>query len=135
MRTLATIGLGLGSFLLWSGCTIGEVNPGIQQEDTTWIEKGKTTRAEIVAKFGEPDFTGTAENVGQYAEYRLAGEAPLSVEPRPVGPFPQSYQPPARSEPEVQSLKDMFWVVYSDQGVVQDYGVGPTPFRRTQSHP
>lgn len=109
------------------GCAIGEAPQRIRPADTAWIQKGQTTRNEIVGKFGEPTFRGTREEVGQYAEYRWRPESMPALQPTPSGPFPQAYRPPARTTPEAEALGERFWVVYDEQGVVEDFGFGFPP--------
>ncbi len=109
-----------------SGC-VGEGVKTIRPEDTTWIQRGKTTRQEVVAKFGEPSFVGTIQGEGQYAEYNPPRPPAPSLEPRPAGPLPQSYQPPAQAAPGGGALGERFWVIYDAGGVVKDYGIGPPP--------
>lgn len=86
--------------LLALGCAAQTMERAIQPEDTTWIQRGQTSRDAVVLRFGEPDLmtsvTGEA-GFGQYAEYvprpapsqRLATE----VEPRSRGATPQVFQP------------------------------------------
>ncbi len=127
MRTLLT-GIGILLFVIqMSGCVTGDDAQRIRPEDTTWIQKGQTTQKEIIAKFGQPQFTGTQKGVGQLAEYTYSPPAPVGLEPRPSGPFPQAYTPPAQTRPETEALKERFWVLYDSQGIVQDFGFGAAP--------
>jgi len=106
------------------GCVIGEAPKKIRPADTTWIQNGQTTRAQIEEKFGKPQFSGTHQGVGQHVEYTYSPPSSMGLEPRPSGPFPQAYQPPARTMPQAQAARERFWVTYDAQGIVQDFGFG-----------
>ena len=109
------------------GCVVEDHTLVIRPDDTTWIQKGQTTRQEVIERFGAPRFTGTLEGEGQYAEYSPPGPGVASLEPRPEGPFPQTYRPPADTMPGAEALGERLWLVYDNQGIVQDFGFGAPP--------
>lgn len=115
------------SLLFTAACVVGEVERRITPQDTAWIEKGRTTRDQVVAKLGEPAFTGTHQGVGQYAEYTIPPPARLALEPTQSGPFPQVQRAPVDTVPEAEALGDRFWLIYDAQGVVEDFGFGSPP--------
>ncbi len=107
-----------------SGCVVGEVEPRIAPDDTTWIQKGHTTQEQVIARFGQPDLTIRRDDGGQYAEYTITDDLMAQLEPRPEGPFPQTYRPPVQTMPGAEALRERFWVIYDSQGIVQDFGFG-----------
>ncbi len=117
------------SLLSLVACVVGEVERRITTQDTVWIEKGRTTREQVLAKFGEPAFTGTHQGVGQYAEYTVPPRARLTLAPVQSGPFPQVQRAPVDTVPEVKALGDRFWVIYDARGIVEDFGFGSPPKR------
>ena len=119
------------------GCA--EEGNRIIPDDVTWIEKERTTRAEVVARFGSPPvefplssgFTTTAttatititdsdghtkptQTTTQIQRPRLRRKAMYVYTHRNAVGFP-FYD-------NVQFTQSQFWVVYDEKGVVQDYG-------------
>ena len=122
------------------------MQPRIRPEDTTWIQRGHTTREEIMAKFGEPDHSMMKEDQtgpGEYVEYGLplmpdiyaarGYTSPFEPRPRGGGPVgganPQVYRPPIESIkfPSPAETVQPFWLLYDTQGVVGDFGFGTPP--------
>lgn len=126
-RDSLTSSLIIPSLLFTAACVVGEVERRITPQDTVWIEKGRTTRDQVVATFGEPSFTGTQQGVGQLAEYAVPPPARVTLEATQSGPFPQVQRPPVSAPSEAQALRDRFWVIYNEAGVVQDFGFGSPP--------
>lgn len=125
MREVVIRSLVILSLLLSTACVVGDVERRITPKDTAWIEKGRTTREQVLAKFGEPTFTETYKEMGQYAEYAAPPTERLSLEPIPSGPFPQVQRPPGGTVSEPRSLGDRFWILYDAQGIVESFGFGP----------
>ena len=82
--------LGLfGVVFIVSSCAIAETGRSIKSQDVTWIQKGKTTRAEIVERFGGPtsempDWAGmqyqvTSITTATQTTSNKDGESPQSV--------------------------------------------------------
>ena len=53
-------------------CVVGKDVQRITPPDTVWIEKGRTTREQVLAKFEEPTSTGTHQGVGHVVLHRTA---------------------------------------------------------------
>ena len=142
----------LALLFLMSGCATGKIEHQITLQDTAWIQKRITTRSEIEARFGSPNFE-VPEYAGSTHE-TSATSTPRSDEDSPTtkGIVSQSpkdtkatYLPPL-SEAEMspsyataQTKQDRFWVIYDEKNVVKDFGftVPPTtpPAARTNAQP
>ena len=124
-----------------SSCIGKPLAPRVSVEDTTWIVLGKTTRDEVVTRFGRPDSSSNVQidaDHGDYAEYGPAlapdvyeGRGYTSpFEPRPRGggveqlggAQPQVFRPPLESIRSPSRDGPVFWVLYDPQGVVKDFG-------------
>ncbi len=109
-------------------CVVGKNGPGITSQNSAWIEKGRTTREQVVTRFGEPAFLGMYKGVGEYAEYTVSSPTPLTLEPTQGGPQPQVHRSPVDiSVNDIGKSDDRFWVIYNAQGVVHDLGFGAPP--------
>ncbi len=121
------------------GCAASVMERTIRPEDTAWIQNGQTTREQVIAKFGEPNFVATktgdfGTGAGEYVEYRQptpvghssAGGLSLEVRPR-GGRTAQVYQPPLESLQPSPATGPAFWVRYDAQGVVKASGFGSSP--------
>ena len=121
------------------GCATAEQGMRIIPDDVTWIEKERTTRAEVVARFGLPrvEFpqssaftttttTATITTIASEGHPKIVPTATPIQRPtrlrkatyvythRDAGGFP-FYD-------NVQFTQSQFWVLYDEKGVVQDYG-------------
>jgi len=127
--------------LLLPACVTDDAVIRIRPEDTTWIQRGQTTREQVIAKFGEPSLTLAQRDeasLGQYVEYRPSpspqaygerGGSQVFV-PIPQGPFPQVYpsaEQSGRLSEQLQPLGDRFWLRYDARGIVTDFGFGARP--------
>ena len=121
------------------GCATAEEGTRIMPDEVTWIEKEKTTRAEIVARFGSPPvefpqssgFTTTSTTTTitttdldghvQTAQTTTQVERPSSLR---KATYAYTRRNPARFPfyDNERSTQSEFWVVYDERGVVQDYG-------------
>jgi len=122
---------------LLSACVTDNTIRRIRPDDTTWIQRGETTREQVKEKFGEPRLTlaGREGDQGQYAEYSSSpsihtygerGGSQVFV-PIPQGPFPQVYPSSEQAglpNRQLQPLGDRFWLRYNAQGIVEDFGFG-----------
>ncbi len=109
-------------------CVGGKNVADINSQNTDWIEENRTTREQVVTKFGEADFSGVYKGVGEFAEYTVSSPTPLTLEPTQVGTQPQVHRSPGDiSVNDVGKSDDRFWVIYNAQGVVHDFGFGAPP--------
>ena len=118
----------LVSLFVLCACAIGNGEKNITSQDILWIEKGRTTRDQVVTKFGEPAFIGVYKGVGEYSEYTVPQRTTLILQPIQSGPFPQVQRPPIDTTvPQAESPANRFWVIYYAQGIVHDFGFGTPP--------
>jgi len=119
------------------GCATDDTVVRILPVDTTWIQRGQTTREQVIAKFGEPRLIlQNGDGVeGQFAEYGSSPTVPSYGQrggsqvlvPIPQGSFPQVYPTAEQAgilNRELQPLGDRFWLRYDAQGIVHDFGFG-----------
>jgi hypothetical protein len=126
--------------MLLAGCAT-DARTVISGEDTKWIERGKTTKQEVLAYLGRPDLTVVGSNEELDGEsvvyqphlssesYRTGGLA-SPFEPRPRGSLPQVHRPPIESLQApalLRSESGQFWIVYDRDDIVRDYGFGILP--------
>ena len=128
--------------LLSYGCATGDEGKRIIPDDVTWIEKERTTRAEVVARFGLPPFefpqtsgfttTSTATTITtRDAEGHIKTIQTTTQIQRPTRLRKATYAYSRRDGAHRQSTQSQFWVVYDERGVVQDYGfLGGPPIIR-----
>jgi len=142
MRLAVLIVIG---FVLF-GCATAEQGKRITLDDVTWIEKERTTRAEVVARFGSPPvefpqssgFTITSTAITA----RASEGHPKTVQTTTQIQGPTHLRkavyvythrdPPAFPFYDNQITQSQFWVVYDEKGVVQDYGFLGDPSITTQ---
>ena len=127
----------LALLFLMSGCATAEIKPQITPNDTAWIQKGLTTRSQIEARFGSPNFE-VPEYVGSTHE-TSATSAPRSDVDGPTTKGIVSQSPKdtkatylhSESSSNVQTPEDRFWVTFDANNVVKDFGfAGPPTARR-----
>ncbi|HEX8750029.1 MAG TPA: hypothetical protein VF732_02865 [Nitrospira sp.] len=129
----------LALLFLMSGCATAEMKHQITPEDTAWIQKGTTTRTEVEARFGSPNF-----EVPEYAgstHDTTSATTPRSDKDSPATKTTVDVQPPKDSKatyvhPEsssnVQTQEDRFWVTFDANNLVKDFGfAGPPAARRS----
>src|SRR5215467_1860869 len=121
------------------GCATAEYGKRIVPDEVRWIEIERTTRAEVVARFGFPPVefpqssgfrttsqtttTSTTDLEGHIKTVQVTTQVQ-----RPTRSRKATYVY-NRREPSVFPFYDnlqvtqcQFWVVYDEKGVVQDYG-------------
>jgi hypothetical protein len=139
MRLLYAIGVTL---VLW-GCATDEQGRLISRDEVSWIQKGMTTRSQVIERFGSPRFetplqssthstttttTATADGQSQTTTTTVHVDEP------PKGT--KAIYPYTRSRStlpfDIKVRTSQFWLVYDENGVVQDYGfVGDVPVTAT----
>ena len=126
------------SLIVLCSCVTGEPDQRIAPDDVGWIQKGQTTREQIIAKFGPPTFKmprRVDQGPGEYAAYRF--EPPTEVlQPRPRGALPRVFHPPTeRMSPygTFQMFRPSFWIIYDARGIVEDFGFGFPPSAQGQT--
>jgi len=121
------------------GCATVQQGKQFTPDEVTWIEKGKTTRAEIRAKFGSPRFefphyqsSGFTTTSTATTTKALEGNTQTTQTTTQVQHPPQQTKATyvytradATADPfygNVQTTQSQFWLIYDEKGVVQDYG-------------
>ncbi|WP_173051269.1 hypothetical protein [Nitrospira sp. KM1] len=102
-------------------------------DQITWIENGKTTRAEIVSRFGDPDLVETTKTGTMVTYQSTASKRPLppveipTVQPGPLGTTAVTSKPIERSlgsddstTPKSEWITHEIHIRYDENGVVQD---------------
>ena len=126
------------AFVLF-GCATAEQGKRLVPDEVRWIEKERTTRAEVVARFGLPPvefpqssgFTPTSKTTTITTTDLEANTKTVQVTTPPQHPrrSRKATYVYTRRAPSVFPFYDnlqvaqcQFWVVYDEKGVVQDYG-------------
>jgi hypothetical protein len=125
--------------LLLPACANVEIGRRITSDDVAWIQKGKTTRAEILERFGPPMSEGPDYNTMQFhtkttttthnSGDNQVSETTTTIEP--VNKLTKAVYLHTQSEGGVfvgiKTTQEQFWVQYDERGIVQDYGLAPGP--------
>jgi hypothetical protein len=139
MRLLYAIGVTL---VLW-GCATDEQGRLISRDEVTWIQKGITTRSQVIERFGPPRFetplqssthstttttTATAEGQSKTTTTTVHVNEPLKGT-KVIYPYTRSR---STLPFDIKVRTSQFWLVYDENGLVQDYGfVGDVPVTAT----
>ena len=132
MIAMVVLGLAL------SGCATEEQGRRIRQEEVTWIEKGVTTRSQVVERFGSPRLEMPLPSTTTSTTTTTAtvdGKPETTITTVQVNEAPKRTKATYlynRSESRIPFYGKIhttqFWLVYDETGVVQDYGfVGEVP--------
>jgi hypothetical protein len=135
MRAARVVVIALMALVLYS-CATAEQGTRITSDEVAWIEKGKTTRAEVVAKFGPPrvefpqssDFISASTTMQLQRLPRLRKAAYIYLH-RDTAGFP-FYE-------DLGVTQSEFWIVYDEEGVVRDHRFlvsQPDPPLETRQH-
>jgi hypothetical protein len=124
------------AFVLY-GCAAAEQGKRIIPDEVTWIEKGRTTRAEVVARFGLPPVefpqssgitsTSTTTTTTDLQGHTKTIQVTTQIQ-RPMRLRKATYVYTRREAAgfpfydNLQLTQCQFWVVYDEKGVVQSYG-------------
>src|SRR5829696_6316843 len=128
MRAARVVVIALMALVSYS-CATAEQGTRITPDEVAWIEKGKTTRAEVVAKYGSPpvefpqssDFISASTTMQPQRLPRLRKATYVYIH-RDTAGFP-FYE-------DLGVTQSEFWIVYDDEGVVRDH-----KFLRSQPDP
>jgi hypothetical protein len=121
------------------GCATGDQGLRIVPDEVRWIEKERTTRAEVVARFGWPrvefpqssGFTASPTTTTTTITDSEGDTKTIQITTqiqRPTRPKKATYVYMRRDAAvfpfydNLQWKQCQFWVVYDEKGVVQDYG-------------
>ncbi len=125
--------------LVLCGCVADEYGRLISRDEVTWIQKGVTTRSQVVEKFGSPRFevplhssttsTTTTTTARPDGQARITTTTVHVDEPSMGNRAIYPYTRLESTVPfDVKARTSQFWLLYDEHGVVQDYGfVGDGP--------
>jgi hypothetical protein len=119
--------------VLMSGCAPKVEHPTTMAH-TAWIQKGITTRSQIEARFGRPNFE-VPEYEGSTPETALTSKPRDDVHaPATTSTVKQSpkdtkatYVPSLPEAESVPTKQDRLWVIYDENNVVKDFGFARPP--------
>ena len=114
----------------------------------TWIKKGKTTRTEIVQRFGGPmsempdwagmqyqviSITTTTKMMTTGSKDGECQESVTTTTMEPIKPRTRALYVHQKTEGGlfvgIQMTEEQFWVTYDENGIVQDFGLQAGPGR------
>lgn len=108
------------AFVLYS-CATAEQSTRIAPNEAAWIQKGTTTRTEVLARFGPPrlEFPQSSSIISPSTTVQLQQlprlrRATYVYIRRDTAGFP-FYE-------DAGVTQSQFWIVYDEEGVVRDYG-------------
>jgi hypothetical protein len=130
--------------VILSGCATAEMGRQITAEQTAWIQKGVTSRSEVVERFGAsnfefPDYTNakyettststtTKDGNTSTTTTTVQAQSPKSTKATYLHTRSQAAVLPFYAN--VQTTQNQFWIKYDEKGIVQDFGFaggsGPT---------
>jgi hypothetical protein len=127
----------LSLLVVMSGCATAKIEHQITMADTTWIQKGITTRSQIEARFGSPNFevpeyAGSTPQTDKPRDDEYTPKTSTAVIPSPKDTkatylHPLSEAEMAPSSANLQTKEDRFWVTYDAKNVVKDFGFAGPP--------
>ena len=137
-RKVMRLVYGIVISLVLMGCVTVEHGRLISQDDVTWIQKGATTRTEVVERLGSPRLETPLQSTTTSTTTRTAtGEGQpqtttttVRVNDAPTGSKATYLYTRSKSTIPfwVEAHTTQFWLTYNEKGVVQDYGfVGDVP--------
>ncbi len=124
---------------LLSGCATAEHGRRITPVQVTWIQKGITTRAEVVQKLGGPmaevpDWGGITYQSTSVTTTIKEGDTQKTVTTTTAQPTKQRTKAlylytkaEAAAFVGVTTTQEKFWVIYDEHGVVQDFSFEGAP--------
>lgn len=123
---------------LW-GCATAEIGRQITPAEVAWIQKGVTTRAAIVQRFGHPmaetpDWTAMQFQTTSTTTTTATGESQQSVtttKVEPINKVTKAIYLHTKSEGGlfvgITTTQEQLWIRYDEQGTVQDHGFQAGP--------
>ena len=127
--------------VILSGCATAEMGRQITVEQAAWIQKGVTSRSEVVEHFGAPNFdfpdytnskyettsTSTTTKNGDTSTTTttVQVQSPKSTKATYLHTRSQAAVLPFFAN--VQTTQNQFWIKYDEKGIVQDFGFAGGP--------
>jgi len=123
----------LALLVLMSGCAT-KVEQPTTMAHTAWIKKGITTRSQIEAHFGSPnyevpEYAGSTPETALTSKPRDDERAPATTSTVSQAPkdTKATYVPPLPEAESVPTKQDRLWVIYDENNVVKDFGFARPP--------
>jgi hypothetical protein len=122
-----------------SSCATSEMGRYIGSQDLAFIEKGKTTRVEVIQRLGRPMSEGPDTTLFQFKttttttkskttftpEGESQQEAVTTMKVEPLTKFTKAMYLHTKSEGAIftgiKTTQERVWITYDEAGVVQDY--------------
>jgi hypothetical protein len=122
--------------VIMSGCATAEMGHQITMEQAAWIQKGVTSRSEVVARFGAPNFefpdyttskyettsTSTTTKEGNSSTTTTTTQVQLPKSTKATYLHTKSEASALPFYANVQTTQNQFWIKYDEKGIVQDFG-------------
>lgn len=119
-----------------SGCATAEIGRQITPEQAVWIQKGGTTRNQIVERFGAPNFefpdytdskhqtttTSTTIKDGDTSTTTTTIQVQSPKNTKATYLHTKSEAAVLPFYANVQTTQKQFWIKYDENGIVQDFG-------------
>ena len=127
--------------VILSGCATAEMGRQITVEQAAWIQKGVTSRSEVLARFGAPNFefpdytntkyettstsTTTKDRDTSTTTTTVQSQSPKSTKATYLHTRSEAAVLPFYAN--VQTTQNQFWINYDEKGIVQDFGFAGGP--------
>jgi len=127
--------------VILSGCATAKMGRQITVEQAAWIQKGVTSRSEVVARFGVPNFefpdytnskyettstsTTTKDGDTSTTTTTVQAQSPKSTKATYLHTRSEAAVLPFYAN--VQTTQNQFWINYDEKGIVQDFGFAGGP--------
>jgi hypothetical protein len=122
--------------VILSGCATAEMGRQITVEQAAWIQKGVTSRSDIVARFGTPNFefpdytnskyettsTSTTTKDGDTHTTTTTSQVQMPKSTKATYLHTRSKAAVLPFYANVQTTQNQFWINYDEKGIVQDFG-------------
>lgn len=131
----------LALLVILNGCATAEMGREITVEQAAWIQKGITSRSQVMERFGTPnfefpDYTNTQYETTSTSTTTKDGNTSTTTTTTQVQ-SPKSTKATylhTKSEASalpfymnVQTKQNQFWIKYDEKGIVQDLGFAGGP--------
>lgn len=126
--------------IMW-GCATAEMGRYIGPNDVVWIQKGVTTRPEVVQRLGAPmsevpdwtsmQFQSTSTTTTTTTKTGETQQSVTTTKVDPINKLTKAVYLHTKSEGGIfvgiTTTQEEFWVTYNERGIVQDYGFQTGP--------
>jgi hypothetical protein len=122
--------------VILSGCATAEMGRQITVDQAAWIQKGVTSRNDVVERFGAPNFefpdytnskyettstsTTTKDRDTSTTTTTIQVQSPKNTKATYLHTKSEAAVLPFYAN--VQTTQNQFWIKYDEKGIVQDFG-------------